>query len=370
MQHARGRLALTPTERERLADWYEEAVAGSGQPSEERSVLELLTRPFSRAEIPEYYRYTSLHVYDWFLTPHQADPVTAGLTALRVTLLDLAAREREQRAPLPGFGAAESAERRARLAALIDTLDTPPDRPGGWWPQGPPGEPGGPGEPRRELSVLVRCTGFPQSDVHHEHLFLRSVHACEVVFFLARWTACRAIAAITADDLPQALLRTRQTARCAELLTGILHVLRTLSPEQFMSFRAATGDASAVQSLNYHLAELAVYGYDPRKTEVFLGVHHLHPLNEPPYRDLWPLRSAVRAADQPELTEAFAAVEQALLTWRGRHYGFGRRYLPRELKGSGGTEGAGYLKRIVDKTPCLPGPSGPVPEEMFRFARC
>jgi tryptophan 2,3-dioxygenase len=216
--------------------------------------------------------------------------------------------------------------------------------------------------------VLVQCTGLPQSSIHHEHLFLRSVHACELAFFLTRWSACRATAAIGAGDRESAVRHTRRTAGCADLFSGVLHVLRTLSPEQFMSFRAATGAASAVQSLNYHLAELAVYGYDARKSEIFLRLRHLRRLNEPPYRDLWPLRAAVQTVHDPELSAAFGTVERSLRAWRGRHYGFGRIYLPQEVKGSGGTEGAGYLKRIVDKDSCATGPPGPIPEAMFRFA--
>ncbi|MFE9423172.1 hypothetical protein ACFYNO_09425 [Kitasatospora sp. NPDC006697] len=366
MQSALGRAALSAAQRERLADWYEEtrgAARGSARPAaspagEEQVVVALLTRPFSRrTDIPEYYRYTSLHVYDWFLTLYRQEPVEAGIAAIRATLLDLAAREQAPH-PLPGYGPAEAAERRERLAELIGELD------------GLLATPWRAADERlaRRLQVLVRCTGLPQSQVHHEHLFLRSVHACEVVFFLARWSACRAVAAIAAGDRAAALAHLGRTAGCADLLSGILRVLRTLSPEQFLSFRAETGAASAVQSLNYHLAELAVYGYDPRKAGIFRGLTHLRPLNEPPLRDLWPLRAAVESARDPELTAALLVVERSLLVWRGRHYGFGRSHLPREVKGSGGTEGAGYLKRIVDKEICGTGPPAPLPEAMFRFA--
>jgi tryptophan 2,3-dioxygenase len=358
-----GRAALSAAQRERLADWYEEACRpGDGAPTasrEERLVAALLTRPFSRRpDIPEYYRYTSLHVYDWFLTLYRREPVEAGITAIRATLLDLAEREQTPLPPQPGYGPAEATERRARLAALIETLD------------GVLSAPWGQSDERldRRLQVLVRCTGLPQSTIHHEHLFLRSVHACEIAFFLTRWSACRAVAAISAGERESAVRHTRLTAGCAELLSGVLHLLRTLSPEQFMSFRAATGAASAVQSLNYHLAELAVYGYDPRKADIFLRLRHLHRLNEPGYRDIWPLRAAVRTARDPDLSAALSTVERSLRAWRGQHYGFGRIYLPQEVKGSGGTEGAGYLKRIVDKDICATGPPGPVPEAMFRFA--
>ncbi|MGC0318312.1 hypothetical protein [Kitasatospora acidiphila] len=362
MQSSFGRAALSAAQREQLADYYEETCRPhrekSAESREERQVVALLTRPFSRQpDIPEYYRYTSLHVYDWFLTLYHREPVEAGITALRATLLDLAERERTPLPPQPGYGPAEATERRARVAALVETLD------------GLLTAPWGQSDERlgRRLQVLVQCTGLPQSSIHHEHLFLRSVHACELAFFLTRWSACQAIAAICAGDRRSAVQHTLRTAGCAELFSGVLHVLRTLSPEQFMSFRAATGAASAVQSLNYHLAELAVYGFDPRKAEIFLRLRHLQRLNQSPYRDFWPLRAAVRTVRDPDLSAALSMVERSLLSWRGRHYGFGRIYLPQDIKGSGGTEGAGYLKRIVDKEICATGPPGPVPEAMFRF---
>ncbi|MCC9305866.1 hypothetical protein LN042_01870 [Kitasatospora sp. RB6PN24] len=365
MQSSSGRAALTAAQRELLADWYDEACHSRDEKSteyrEERQVVALLTRPFSRQpDIPEYYRYTSLHVYDWFLTLYHREPVEAGITALRATLLDLAERERTPPPQQPGYGPAEATERRARLAALIETLDGLLIAP---WGQSDE-------QLGRRLQVLVQCTGLPQSSVHHEHLFLRSVHACELAFFLTRWSACQAIAAICGGDRKAAVRHVRSTAGCADLFSGVLHVLRTLSPEQFMSFRAATGAASAVQSLNYHLAELAIYGYDPRKAEIFLRLRHLHCLNRSPYRDVWPLRAAVQTVRDPALSAALSLVERSLLSWRGRHYGFGRIYLPQDIKGSGGTEGAGYLKRIVDKEICATGPPGRVPEAMFRFGLC
>ncbi|MYV99971.1 hypothetical protein [Streptomyces sp. SID3343] len=367
MQGTRGRAVLTDKVRERLANRHDDTTIGGRGPDQE--IVRLLTRPFSRREqIPEYYRYTSLHVYDWFLAHYRDEPVAAAIVGIRATLTDLISRE-QSRADRRSEGAAYLPERLARLHRLIEQVDaTVVHREGPTLGADIAERARTEATLRWRLSVLTRCTAYPQSDDANEHIFLRSVHACELAFYLLRWLACRAIVAIAAGEHAVAGSRIDQAGECAELVNGIFHALKTLSPEQFMEFREATGAASAVQSLNFHLFELAMFGYDPRKAEVFCRIGHLRVLNDPPYRDHRPLREAVAAAGRPELTTAFEAVERSLLIWRGRHYGFGCRYLPRQLKGSGGTEGAGYLKPFVNKDGCLPGRPGPVDEAMFRFA--
>ncbi|MGH3708282.1 MAG: hypothetical protein ACRDRQ_09295 [Pseudonocardiaceae bacterium] len=364
MQHAKGRLALTDAERDELESIYDKSTAD--QFSEDVEVVRLLTRSFSRGEnIPEYYRYTSLHVYDWFLAHYRDGPVCAGVIAMRATLVDLVAHERTE-ADRHDAVPRHIEERLARLGRLLDQIDTMTLNPAGTvrgrdlvdrveWDTGL----------RWQLFLLVQCTGFPQSDDHNEYVFLRSVHACELAFYLVRWIACRTTLAVDARE-SDAAFWLDQLATCATLLNGIFHVLKTLSPQQFMGFRAATGAASAVQSINFHLMEVAVYGYDPRKAEVFDRFSHLQELNSPPFRHHRSLREAMLATSNPKLTAAFTTVERILLTWRGRHYGFGRLYLS-DIKGSGGTEGAGYLKRFVDKNYFLPGEQGQLDARLLHF---
>jgi hypothetical protein len=80
IQRSRGRIALTDAERDDLASLYDESIAN--QFSGDAEVVRLLTRSFSRGEsIPEYYRYTSLHVYDWFLAHYRDDPVCASVVS-------------------------------------------------------------------------------------------------------------------------------------------------------------------------------------------------------------------------------------------------------------------------------------------------
>jgi tryptophan 2,3-dioxygenase len=365
MQRSRGRSALTDAEVDELSSLYDESVAN--QFSEDAEVVRLLTRSFSRGEsIPEYYRYTSLHVYDWFLAHYRDDPVCASIIAMRATLVDLVAHERTEanrHDTAPGY----IEERLARLDRLLGQIDAVVLNPAGTvrgrdlvdhaerdaalrW----------------QLFLLIQCTGFPQSGDHNEHVFLRSVHACELVFYLVRWIACRITLAVNARE-SDAAFWLDQLAACAALLNGIFHVLKTLSPQQFMSFREATGAASAVQSINFHLMEIAVYGYDPRKAEVFDRFSHLRELNNNLFRHHRSLREAVLAVSDPKLATAFAKVERILLTWRGRHYGFGRLYLSDDIKGSGGTAGASYLKRFVDKNDFLPGGQGQMDARLFHF---
>ncbi|MEV7868930.1 tryptophan 2,3-dioxygenase family protein [Streptomyces sp. NPDC088124] len=350
LQQRAGRQALTADERDLLARLYEETYADHRAGSE---VMRLLTRPFSREPIPEYYRYSNLHVYSWFLDLHPTEPVAGAVLALEATLADLDTVERRA---APGLTAADHTEERLRRLAVLreqigqlrvetggdttaaEVIDRARDN----------------GLARRQALVLTRCSGFLTSGDHHENVFLRSVQACELAFYLIRYFTVRTRTSIVRGD-GQARALMAQLVRYVELPNHIFHMLQTLTPDLFLTFRDATGEASAVQSLNYHMMELAMYGYDARKIEAYSKFDHLHELTMPPLRSVRPLRDTVLGSGDSELAEALAEVERTLLTWRGRHYGFGRRYLP-GVKGSGGTEGAGYLKRFVHKDNLTPEP--------------
>ncbi|QMU70183.1 tryptophan 2,3-dioxygenase family protein [Streptacidiphilus sp. P02-A3a] len=350
LQERSGRQALTDSDHDLLAKLYEEAYA---EQTAESEVMRLLTRSFSREPIPQYYRYANLHVHAWYLDLHQTEPVAGAVLALEATLADLDAVERRAAAQLTEADNTE--ERLLRLEALreqvgrllvetggdttaAEIIDRARDDALARW----------------QASVLTRCSGFLASGDHHENMFLRAVQACELAFYLIRYFTVRARTSIgRGDDQAYALMA--QLAQCAELPNHIFHVLKTLTPDLFLRFRDATGEASAVQSLNYHMMELVLYGYDARKVEAYSKFDHLHQLTMPPLRSVRPLGDAVREAGDPRLTEALAEVERTLLTWRGRHYGFGRRYLP-GMAGSGGTEGAGYLRRFVHKDNLVPEP--------------
>ncbi len=363
LQEKSGRQALTAAERDMLNRLYGEACAEQSAASE---VMRLLTRSFSREPIPEYYRYANLHVYAWFLDQRPAEPVASAVLALEATLADLDAAERQAADRLTEADHTE--ERLRRLDTLRERVGQLPVETGGDTTAAEIIErTREDGLPRWQSFVLTRCSGFRASGDHHEHLFLRAVQACELAFYLIRYFTVRARLSIGRRD-GQAPALMAQLVRYADLPNHIFHVLQTLTPDLFLTFRDATGEASAVQSLNYHLMELVMYGHDARKVEAYLRFEHLHELTVPPLRSVRPLRDTVLGSGDPELARAFATVERTLLTWRGRHYGFGRRYLP-GVKGSGGTEGAGYLKRFVDKDNLVPDPITTAPGlDMLGFA--
>ncbi|OPG13072.1 tryptophan 2,3-dioxygenase family protein [Microbispora sp. GKU 823] len=352
--------ALAELSREELADLsrrYDEAVAGDDVE------MRLLTRPFShRLAIPEYYRYTGLHVFGWFLA-QQDDAYGGALLAMHAILTDLSEREHEEAArhrEPPGH----IAERLRRLGPVLDRIAAMPVTPQGA-PRGADLVRSLAGDERldRQVLVLRRFCGFRRSDKHDERIFIRAVQACELTFFMTRLAARRAVSLVERDRAG-CLFWMDQVDACAELLNAIFHALKTLTPELFLGFRDATGDASAVQSLNYHLMELVVYGYDDRKRDTFARFDHLRVIGDPRLRKFRSLRDAAGTSEDPEVADAYAALERRLLVWRGRHYGFGRTYLP-NMKGSGGTEGAGYLKRFVEKDGLPSGPRLTDPEQLL-----
>nr|UQE86020.1 tryptophan 2,3-dioxygenase [Archangium gephyra] len=365
-QKKAGRAALPAAEREELSRLYDR-VSVEG-PTEEEEILALLTRPFSRRlAIPEYYQYTSLHVYDWFLSHYREDLLRGSIVALHTTLVDLLSVE-EQEARSDEAPPAYLHERIRGLRGLLGQLDEiAVDRNGPVFVADVLKDSKKDATEQWRAFVLARCTGFRRSTAHDEYIFLRSVHACEVVFFLVRWLALRVTERIEAERKEAVFLLGQLTA-FADLLNRIFDVLKTMSPERFMSFRAQTGAASAVQSLNHHAMEIAIFGFDPKRASVFDGFEHLKRLNEPLFREHESLRSVIAAAADGELAEGFAKLDRCLLRWRGGHYGFARKYLPADIKGSGGTEGAPYLKRFIKKDDCLSGGQSPgVDGELARF---
>ncbi|MBW5420637.1 hypothetical protein GKQ77_03505 [Streptomyces sp. BG9H] len=359
LQRMRGRACLEPAETDTLAalhDSLPESASGADE------VTRLLTRPVSRElEIPEYYRYTCMHAYGWFLDLFPDDPVAGALLALHTTLTDLVDVERtawvagiqpecgDERikrlddAIVAVCGTVIDPVLQVRIGDLVDRAALDP-------------------ELGRRTALLAECTRFPRSDRHEENVFLRAVQACENLFFLVR-RLCVETAAAKEEFPARAGTRLELAGVCAGLLNDVFHVLRTLTPEGFMTFRDFTGAASAVQSLNYHAMEISVYGYDPRKAEVFGSIGHLEVLNSPEVRAHQPLSAALADTSDPRLEAGWHELDRSLSKWRGGHYRFARTYLSSDTPASGGTDGAAYVKRFVKKDACVAGadPFGGLP---------
>ncbi|MEU3373499.1 hypothetical protein ACFYM2_34360 [Streptomyces sp. NPDC006711] len=359
LQRTRGRACLEPAEADALAALHDTLPPN---PSGVDEVTGLLTRPVSRElEIPEYYRYSCMHSYGWFLDRFPDDPVAGALLALHTTLTDLVEVERAaweagiqpecgderikclDEAIAVVCGTVVNQVLRVRVGDLVDQAAVDPVL-------------------ARRTVLLAESTRFPRSDRHEEYVFLRAVQCCEMLFFLVRRLAVETAA--TKDEFPaRAAARLELAGVCAGLLNDVFRVLRTLTPEGFMTFRDFTGAASAVQSLNYHAMEISIYGYDPRKAEVFGAVDHLGVLNSTEVRSHQPLKAALAGTADQRLEEGWNELDRTLSKWRGGHYRFARTYLPSDTPASGGTDGAAYVKRFVKKDACVAGadPFGGLP---------
>ncbi|WP_307826846.1 hypothetical protein [Streptomyces pactum] len=361
LQRRRGRSGLDDSERDRLGRLHDTCL-DEPHLGEEGQITCLLTRPFSRTlAVPEYYQYTCMHVYGWFLDRYPGDPVHGVLLAAHATVADLAGMER---AGWPTTDRPDHiAERIEGLDGLLAALgDVRIDHATGLRVRDVLDRAAADPVLSRRLEVLAECTRFPRSAKHEEHVFLRSVQVCEMLFFLIRRLAVEVT--VSHGEFPARCAGLLDLAGdCAQLLNEVFQVLLTLSPEGFMTFRDETGAASAVQSLNYHAMEIAVYGYDPRKAPVFASVEHLTAFNDAGVREHRSLSTATAGTADAALAAGWHRLDRTLSRWRGGHYRFARTYLPSGTKGSGDTEGAAYVRKFVRKDLCLAGidPFGGLP---------
>lgn len=198
------------------------------------------------------------------------------------------------------------------------------------------------------LGALVHFSCFPLTQSHDEIVFIRTLHGSELCFYGLRISLIAAIEAMKGGDRETALREIHVAAGFARILHLILMVLRTMPPEHFADFRDYTGKASALQSKAYHELDIYLHGVTVTKQEHFAKIPYLNTLLRYAHPLFVSLKDAVARVNQSEWTdviEAARSLDKQLLTWRGLHLGFARRYIPQGAPGTGGTSGADYLAR-------------------------
>jgi len=112
---------------------------------------------------------------------------------------------------------------------------------------------------------LERILGaqVPLSDAPDELLFIIQHQTSELWMKLAISEIGRARAGIAADHLPEAMKCLARVSRIMEQLNGAWDVLRTMTPSDYTRFRAALGQSSGFQSLQYRLIEYALGNRNP-----------------------------------------------------------------------------------------------------------
>lgn len=228
----------------------------------------------------------------------------------------------------------------------------------------------------------------PVTDAHDEHLFIAIHHVSEVWLGLIVRELQAAMPLLERGITDAPLKMLSRVVRAEEQMTGAWDVLKTMTPSDYLEFRSAFGQASGFQSERYRMMEFLL----GNRQEVMLRPHAHRPdlhgplkaaMEAPSVYDLTlrllaqagfelptevlqrdytqPYRShpAVKAAwlevyrnteqywGLYELAEKLLDVEDQFRRWRFNHLTTVERVIGFK-RGSGGTSGAGYLKKALD----------------------
>lgn len=227
----------------------------------------------------------------------------------------------------------------------------------------------------------------PLTAEHDEMLFLIQHQTSELWMKLALHELVGARAAIESDSLPKAMKMLSRVARIFEQLNSAWDVLRTLTPDEYSTFRAAFGAASGFQSYQYREIEYLVGNKEARHIKIHpagaIQTRLKTALQEPSIYDVsvsllarrgfaidsahlkrdvtqkyTPCPSVLEAWikiyrdpaghwDLFELAEKLVDFEDYFRRWRFNHVTTVERVIGFK-RGSGGTSGIGYLKSMLD----------------------
>lgn len=227
----------------------------------------------------------------------------------------------------------------------------------------------------------------PLSDAHDEMLFIVQHQTSELWMRLAIHELSAARTALAAPDMRPAFKMLSRVARIFEQLNGAWDVLRTMTPSDYTTFRAALGQSSGFQSHQYRLIEFILGNRNPamvrphehrpdmaRKLTDELARPSLYDVALAALHRAVPLPEAARARvlDRPhvadpaiiaawtqvyrdpqahwtlyELAEKLVDLEDYFRRWRFNHVTTVERVIGFK-RGTGGTGGVSYLKRMLE----------------------
>jgi tryptophan 2,3-dioxygenase len=237
---------------------------------------------------------------------------------------------------------------------------------------------------------LLLAAQQPVSQQHDELAFIIIHHVQELWLKLVAHEIEAAIASVRADHLPPAFKSLARVTRIQEQLIAAWDVLSTMTPADYLAFRAALGPASGFQSYQYRLVEFRLGAKDenmtlPHRHRPDLHAILLAALNQPslydealrllarrghpvpkevvdrdfsqPYvsnprvRDIWLgiYRQAQDHFDLYELAEELVDVEDWFQQWRFRHMKTVERIIGHK-PGTGGSSGVGFLKSALERS--------------------
>ncbi|WP_199540217.1 tryptophan 2,3-dioxygenase [Paraburkholderia kururiensis] len=228
----------------------------------------------------------------------------------------------------------------------------------------------------------------PLSPDHNEMLFIVQHQTSELWMKLALYELRAALACVHRDDLPPAFKMLARVSRVFEQLVQAWNVLATMTPSEYTAMRPYLGASSGFQSYQYRLLEFLL----GNKNEQMLKPHAHRPdvfaqvqaaLEAPSFYDevirllarrgfpiaqerlerdwtqptahdasveaawLEVYRDPSRHWDLYEMAEELVDLEDAFRQWRFRHVTTVERIIGFK-QGTGGTNGAPYLRKMLD----------------------
>ena len=228
----------------------------------------------------------------------------------------------------------------------------------------------------------------PRSGSHDEMLFIVQHQASELWMKLMLHELGAAREGVRSGDLPGAFKRLARVARILAQLNQSWDVLSTLTPAEYSAFRGALGNASGFQSYQYRMIEFLLGNKNAmlmqphsHREDLLVPLAKLHaepslydeairvlarrgfPVApgcvERDWRQPHAFDASVLAAwvavyratgehwELYELAEKLVDLEDAFRQWRYRHATTVERVIGFK-RGTGGTSGVGYLKRVLD----------------------
>ena len=238
----------------------------------------------------------------------------------------------------------------------------------------------------QDLINLQDCLSDP---AHHDELLFITVHqAYELWFKQILQELDAAIQFMEEDRVPAATRAIERVVEIEKLLVNQIHILETMTPISFLAFRDQLNPASGFQSMQFREIEfssglkdksiLREFSTDefaherlqarmsrPSLAECFYRVLHRRGLNAPLNSDADPAQQKkayeerTRAAlevlthfeeryEEFQLAESLLEHDEYFSLWRSHHIKMVERMVGAK-RGTGGSEGIGYLKTTLDK---------------------
>ncbi len=207
----------------------------------------------------------------------------------------------------------------------------------------------------------------PLSDLHDEMLFIIIHHSKELWLKQMLHEVGLACALVRAGKFAEAYKALSRVSRIQSVMTLSWDVLATLTPVDYSAFRDVLGTSSGFQSAQFRELEYRLGIKDPKYLEYYEGGTAGHArlvaaLDEPSLWDeanaalaragaeswLAVYRDAERWFELYQLAEKLVDIDDALAAWRHKHVLTVERIIGFK-RGTGGSDGAAYLRSTLDK---------------------